>query len=351
MTVKANKTIYNINLVVIMYLASILSGCAVLNANHDDLPQYPSIVWPDSPEPSRIKFQQIIHDAKDLGIQKGFFTRLFEWVFGDDNIEIVKPMSIATLQDGTLLIADPGAGGIHRINKTNNQHDLIQLKNDQPLVTPVSLAVTGKNAYVSDSTLGIFYLNADKDYLSPVRLDVSPKRASGLAYNENTQLLYVVDTADHSVKIYKHEKLIKSFGKRGKKAGEFNYPTMAWIDNEGTLYITDSLNFRIQIFTAQGEFIKQFGKRGNGTGLQFRPKGIATDDLGHIYVVDSMFHSVQVFNKSGDFLLNFGVQGSDYGEFWLPTGIFIDRSNGITIYVADSYNKRIQVFQYIGKET
>jgi hypothetical protein len=42
--------------------------------------------------------------------------------------------------------------------------------------------------------------------------------------------------------------------------------------------------------------------------------------------------------------MNFGKAGNHEGEFWLPGGIAV---SGGTIYVADSYNKRVQVFQLI----
>lgn len=77
-----------------------------------------------------------------------------------------------------------------------------------------------------------------------------------------------------------------------------------------------------------------------------RPKGVASDNLGHIYIIDSLFHAVQIFDKKGRLLLHLGRQGQKPGEFWLPTGIHIDDNN--IIYIADSYNQRIQVFQYIG---
>jgi len=89
-----------------------------------------------------------------------------------------------------------------------------------------------------------------------------------------------------------------------------------------------------------------FGRLGDATGLLSRPKGVATDSFGHVYVVDSLFHTLQVFDASGRFLLNLGGQGRSPGEFWLPTGIFIGEKD--TIYVADSHNRRVQVFRYIG---
>ena len=39
-----------------------------------------------------------------------------------------------------------------------------------------------------------------------------------------------------------------------------------------------------------------------------------------------------------------GREGRGVGEFWLPAGIFIDQSD--RIWIADTYNRRIQVFEY-----
>jgi hypothetical protein len=60
-------------------------------------------------------------------------------------------------------------------------------------------------------------------------------------------------------------------------------------------------------------------------------------------------HALQIFNRQGDLLLSIGGQGQDEGRFWLPNGIFITGDN--KIFVADSYNKRVQVFRYEGPDT
>jgi hypothetical protein len=54
---------------------------------------------------------------------------------------------------------------------------------------------------------------------------------------------------------------------------------------------------------------------------------------------------VQVFDAKGNYLYKFGSQGHGNSEFWMPAGIFIDASD--LIYVADTYNSRIQVFKLI----
>jgi DNA-binding beta-propeller fold protein YncE len=73
------------------------------------------------------------------------------------------------------------------------------------------------------------------------------------------------------------------------------------------------------------------------------PKGIAVDDDGVVYVVDSLFDNVQLFDRKGAFLLTLGRRGTGSGEFWLPSGAFIDE-NG-ELYVCDTYNRRVQVFK------
>jgi hypothetical protein len=80
-------------------------------------------------------------------------------------------------------------------------------------------------------------------------------------------------------------------------------------------------------------------------GYFAQPKAVACDSENHLYVVDAQFEAVQIFNAAGLLMLNFGEEGRGAGKFWLPTGIFIDRSNAILI--ADDYNRRVQVFQYL----
>lgn len=53
---------------------------------------------------------------------------------------------------------------------------------------------------------------------------------------------------------------------------------------------------------------------------------------------------MQIFDRSGHLLLFFGEEGTGPGQFWLPSGIHIDRSD--RIWICDSYNARVQVFDY-----
>jgi hypothetical protein len=60
-----------------------------------------------------------------------------------------------------------------------------------------------------------------------------------------------------------------------------------------------------------------------------------------------MFDNVQIFDQEGRVLLHFGERGAGPGQFWLPAGLCIVA--GSRIYVADGYNQRVQVFEYLGE--
>ncbi|HKT69863.1 MAG TPA: hypothetical protein VJP83_10515, partial [Terriglobales bacterium] len=67
------------------------------------------------------------------------------------------------------------------------------------------------------------------------------------------------------------------------------------------------------------------------------------DGQGHIYVAESRTDRVQVYDHDGRLLFFFGQTGAAEGQFFLPEGIATDSQN--RIYVADGYNRRVQIFQ------
>jgi DNA-binding beta-propeller fold protein YncE len=71
------------------------------------------------------------------------------------------------------------------------------------------------------------------------------------------------------------------------------------------------------------------------------PQGIAVDDR-YIYVSDTGNNRILVFSKNGGFLVAFGNKGSGRGEFNGPRGISIGRDGHI--FIADTNNHRIQEF-------
>jgi len=328
---------------------AVIVSCA--SSPSQPLSQLPhqEMLWPQAPEPARIAFVKSFSQPEDLGFSRSFLGRIADFITGESELKLVRPMAIIADSLNNVYVADPGVKGVHRFSFSKGEHEVIRLEDDQPLLSPVAFALgLDDTVYVSDSALNqVFMIGPDSRTAQVLKLDDELKQPTGITFDSQTGQLIIVDTADHKIKVFnKNGVLQKKFGQRGDGEAEFNYPTMVWRNDQGHLFISDTLNFRVQEFDQQYNFIRQFGKHGDATGDFAMPKGIATSKYGHVYVVDSLFHAFQVFDETGKLLLYVGGQGQQDGEFWLPTGIFIGAND--TIYIADSHNRRVQVFRYIG---
>jgi sugar lactone lactonase YvrE len=96
---------------------------------------------------------------------------------------------------------------------------------------------------------------------------------------------------------------------------------------------------------ASGDFILQIGGPGSGPGELAAPWGVAVDQDGSLYVADTGNHRVQVFSRTGAFLRSWGSLGAAPGQLDGPTGIAVCSGN---VYVADTNNGRIQRFDGSG---
>ena len=93
-----------------------------------------------------------------------------------------------------------------------------------------------------------------------------------------------------------------------------------------------------------GVYITQWGGPGSGNGQFNAPIRLAASSDGTIYVVDYGNSRIQQFTDSGSFICEWGALGSSDGQFYNPVGITVDRQGDV--YVADKDNSRIQVFGF-----
>ncbi len=311
--------------------------------------QQSQLVWPPPPLEARIRYLTSIATSDDIRGKKGFWRKLWEFFRGPQVDAMVKPMGIAVDRKGRIHVADPAAKRIHIFDVPKKRYRFVEAVGKQFLQFPINVGVDDEdNLYIVDGRLKrVFSLTAEG---RPARVFGKPgqlQRPSGVAVDSRRKLLYVADPPAHNVKVFnlRSGKLERIIGKRGVRPGEFNFPAWLATDAKGRLYVTDSLNGRIQILTAEGKPLSSIGKLGDGTGDFTTPKGVALDSDGHLYVTDAGFDNVQIFDVKGRLLLYFGGSGQAAGLFWMPAGIFIDHRD--RIYVADSYNRRIQIFQYL----
>jgi len=69
---------------------------------------------------------------------------------------------------------------------------------------------------------------------------------------------------------------------------------------------------------------------------------VAVDSVGNVYVADTYNHRMQKFDSDGNFLTMWGSSGVGEGQFYYPSGVAVDSAGNV--YVADTYNHRIQKF-------
>ena len=129
---------------------------------------------------------------------------------------------------------------------------------------------------------------------------------------------------------------------------ESRSPGQMAIGNDDRLYVIDDYQHEMLIFDLDGEYIGDFVPESN-PDFEWIPTSVFLDDVGRLYVTEQTEarHRVMVFDASGGLMLKFGVSGSGNGMFLQPTDIMLDDND--LIYVADSANSRIQVFDLEGK--
>ncbi len=303
---------------------------------------FESIVWPEPPQQARIRLVGIFGEPEDLGIRRSIFSRFWGWIAGAAPREMVRPYAIAA-EGQRIAVTDPGVAVVHLFDTGGRKYTRIDSVDKELLSSPVGVALAEGRLYVADSALGRIFVLDDEG--KPLRTIAGLQRPTGIAWHGASGRLFAVDTTGHKVAAFgPDEQLLFEFGRRGTGDGEFNFPSHVTIWGD-RLYVNDTMNFRIQIFDLDGKFVSSFGSHGDGSGDFAQPKGVGVDSEGHIYVVDALFNRVQIFDDRGRLLLAFGKDGGEPGGFWLPSGVYISQDR---IYVADSYNRRVQIFEFLG---
>jgi sugar lactone lactonase YvrE len=194
---------------------------------------------------------------------------------------------------------------------------------------------------------------------------ISPDLAIGATGNQPGQLLkprgiavapdgslYVADSGNHRIQhIAVDGQVLHNWGIFGDVSagqapgGVFNEPWGVAIGNDGSVYVTDTWNHRIQKFTPDGQFLKMWGTFGQAETPDafWGPRGVAVDSQNRVFVSDTGNKRIVVFSSEGDFIAQFGSAGMDPGQFDEPVGIAVGPDD--LVYVNDTWNQRIQVFQ------
>ena len=169
-----------------------------------------------------------------------------------------------------------------------------------------------------------------------------PLSAVGVT-REGHQLI-VADCSQHCVSVFDvtSGRKIRSFGQRGSERQQFLYPRGVAVGKDGSIFVADSTNHRIQVLTEEGAFVATVGTKGSQQLQFYQLWDIAIHHNGKVFVTDAGNNRVHVLNPDLSFSHCFGSTGARPGEFNDPRGLAID-TDGM-VYVADFNNRRVQKF-------
>jgi DNA-binding beta-propeller fold protein YncE len=163
--------------------------------------------------------------------------------------------------------------------------------------------------------------------------------------------IYVADTENHRIQHLKTDGTVLqvwgSFADATKgiaPGGTFYEPWGIAVGPDGSVYVADTWNHRIQKFSPTGEFLTMWGTFGQAESPTafWGPRGLAFDSQGRLFVTDTGNKRVVIFDSNGNYLNQFGTVGMQAGEFDEPVGIAISKTD--VVYIADTWNQRIQAF-------
>lgn len=264
-------------------------------------------------------------------------------------IGAIKPFGAAINQMGEVVITEFGINCVSTFSPSPSGEKLRSFGTfgfgPGQFVNPADVAVDGEGSIlvVDFSNQRIQKFTQEGQLLAG--LESLPSNPTCIAFNASNNRVYVGYT-DH-VQVLKSD--LTNYSKFGDE-GQLNYVRGIACDSTGKVYVVDSNNHRIQVFTAEGVLLRMFGKHCQVKGDLYSPNAVAIDSCDMVYVSQGTFlrnanhdnHCISVFTSEGQFVTSFGRKGDGPGEFKCPRGVVVD-TNGL-VYVCDEYNNRIQVF-------
>ncbi|MEA3255355.1 MAG: hypothetical protein U9Q22_05925 [Candidatus Altiarchaeota archaeon] len=238
----------------------------------------------------------------------------------------------------------PGGIAIREVNATITQLFIADTDNHRIQVMTNELRTTEDNDTILNTTWQAFGERCYGDCVSWVYIYF--EEPGGVDVDDSGRI-YVADTGNNRISIiYDLPANLSKYPTPHNRTdlNGFNEPKAVSVRDD-RIYVADTGNNQVKILNLTGSEINSID------GLN-KPSSIALDSVGNIYVADSLNSRIMIFNPQGLYLTEFGEENCSVhiyndpeaavGQFCMPEGIEI---RGEKIYVADTGNHRIQVFE------
>ncbi len=161
--------------------------------------------------------------------------------------------------------------------------------------------------------------------------------------------IYVVDRASEQLQKFDADGNFLAIAdlNEGDPGREVTDPWGVGVGPNGEVVVADTFGYRIRVFDSDLEFVTAFGQapdvdQAPGPFDLYGPRDVAFDAQGNIWVTDTGNDRIVVYTPGGEFLRTVGTSGNGQGELNEPVGIAIGADG--TVFVADMWNQRVQMF-------
>lgn len=189
----------------------------------------------------------------------------------------------------------------------------------------------------------VVFNTASAGVMRPIGLTVGPDG-----------LVYVPEEGNHRISVFSQDgDLIRTIGQQGTRdqiGAYFERPHSVAFGPEGTMYVADTWNYQIRALNSNGTQITAWGQPVTaGLAAQqqpvdgmWGPRAVAVDSVGRVYVADTGNKRIRVYTAQGEYVMDIGSGGSGPGQLDEPAGLALHPDG--RVFVADTWNRRVSVF-------
>ncbi len=269
----------------------------------------------------------------------GEFARII--IGAGNTISFVNPVAVGGVRD-QLYVVDAALKAVYRYDLTTKSIVSLGQAGAQFIGEPSGIYVESNLSFYICDPAGkqVLYFDAEGNFVRRYTDFANMARPVDVVVDEDRELVYVADgTYSRIVVFSKFGQALTAIGDRGKGPGKFRVITaIARVKN--SLYVSDRLELPLQeIDLATGAFRYSFGQ-----GQIVWPTSIVVDRQNRIFVSDRSDDTIKVFDDIR-LMATIGGRGSAPGRFRLVTDMWL--SDAGLLFVADSLNRRVQVFRVL----
>lgn len=177
-----------------------------------------------------------------------------------------------------------------------------------------------------------------------------PLYTQGMA-SDSKGNIYISDSGESQIEVFSPTlKSLRHFGSIGNKEGQFQYLTGLSIDAKDQIYAVDSYLGRIQVFSNEGKYIKSIGEKGPNSNQLHTPTALAINKSNELIITD-LEKGVKVFSSEGKFLRDFSDDEKlkPGNEHEGAIGVAIDQKELVYFLVASPSSSSSQILCFNGE--